>query len=94
MNNISENIVKYLDPVRSFTIKYATYIYMIIMALIIGFLMLRIANLINAEPDISNITTVKTISIDSEQANKIRSLKDQNIQVDPNINTTRNNPFQ
>lgn len=94
MNNISENIDKYLDPAKSFMGKYATYIYMIIMALIIGFLMLRIASLINAEPDTSNITTVKTISIDSEQANKIRSLKDQNIQIDPSINNTRNNPFQ
>jgi hypothetical protein len=94
MNNSLENFNKYIDPAKDFFAKYVHLIYFLIVALMIGFLMLRITSLINKEPSADQIQTVKQININSKQADKIRGLQNLNIIVDPSITSGRDNPFQ
>lgn len=94
MNDILENLNKYLDPIKSFFDKYLAYIYFAIVAAMVGFIMIRVSSLINSDPVIPNDTTIKIININSEQAEKIRGLQDLNIEANPNSNSGRENPFQ
>ena len=94
MNNSLENFNKYIDPAKDFFFIYVHLIYFLIVALMIGFLMLRITSLINKEPSADQIQTVKQININSKQADKIRGLQNLNIIVDPSITSGRDNPFQ
>ncbi len=94
MNDILENLNKYLDPAKTFFDKYLAYIYFAIVAAMVGFIMIRVSSLINSDPVIPQDTTIKIININSEQADKIRSLQDLNIEANPNSNSGRENPFQ
>ncbi len=94
MNEIVENLNKYIEPVKNFFDKYLAFIYFAIVAAMVGFIMIKVSSLINSDPVIPNDTTIKIININSEQAEKIRSLKDLNIETNPNSNSGRENPFQ
>lgn len=94
MNDITEKLSKYIDPTKDFFSRYIHLIYFLIVALMVGFLMLRITTLINQEPNIDQVNTVKSININPKQADQIRNLKDLNIVVDPNTTNGRDNPFQ
>jgi hypothetical protein len=94
MNDILENLNKYLDPIKNFFDKYLAYIYFAIVAAMVGFIMIRVSSLINSDPSIQQETTVKIININSDQAEKIRGLQDLNIDASPNANAGRENPFQ
>ena len=94
MNEIVENLNKYIEPVKNFFDKYLAFIYFAIVAAMVGFIMIKVSTLINSEPVVSQDTAIKAININPEQAEKIRSLKDLNIETNPNSNSGRENPFQ
>ena len=94
MNNSLENLNKYIEPTKDFFFIFVHLIYFLIVALMVGFLMLRITSLINSEPSTDQVKTVQQININSKQAEKIRGLQNLNIIVDPSVTSGRDNPFQ
>lgn len=75
----------------------ASFIFILTILFIYGFLIFRISTLMQAEPSeeaISEQSTVKRLKIDQNSLEKIKQLEDQNVGVQSLFESARDNPFQ
>ncbi len=91
---LSAKIMPLIDKFR----RYKTFIFLIVLLIIYGFLVIRINTLNNKEPSDTDVTTkLQTVSrpkIDQSIVDKIQQLQDNSVQVKSLFNSARNNPFQ
>ncbi len=76
---------------------YSSFIFIIAILLIYSFLVLRISQLSQAEPDTATTAeqqTIKRLRIDQNSISKIEELEDQNIGVQSLFESARDNPFE
>ncbi len=94
LDKITAKIVPLINKFR----RYKTFIFIIGLLTIYGFLVLRINTLNSREPNDDDITAkLKTVSrpkIDQTIVDKIQQLQDNSVQVKSLFNSARNNPFQ
>ena len=90
-------ILKKLQPFLNFLKKDSVGIFLVIVAVIFGFLIWRIGSLAGAEPNQSaldeKLLTVVRPKIDQDSINKIKALQAQNVDIQ-SFFVDRNNPFQ
>jgi hypothetical protein len=75
----------------------ASFIFILVVLCVYGFLIFKISTLLQAEPSeaaISEQSTVKRLKIDQNSINKIKELEDQNVGVQSLFESARDNPFQ
>lgn len=93
-----ENIIKKLQPIKLFIIRYAVIIFIIVVAGIFGFMTLQISVYSNAEPTSDQIEEKKNslsqVKLNDEAAQKIQELEDKNINIESLFNNGRANPFE
>lgn len=93
-----ENIIKSLQPVKLFFIRYAVVIFIIMVAGILGFMTLQISLYSNAEPTSDQIdekkNSLKQVKLNDESVQKIQELEDKNINIESLFNNGRDNPFE
>lgn len=99
MKNLEVNqLVPALKSTFSKLRRYSTFIFIMSILLIYGFLIVRISVLSQAEPTESAIqeqtNTLKRLKIDQSSIEKIEQLEDQNVGVQSLFETARDNPFQ
>lgn len=86
-----------LSPILSGLRKYATILFILSISLMYAFLILRINQLAQSEPNEDSVTerleTITRPKIDEESAAKLEALEDQNVQVKTLFNQARSNPF-
>lgn len=77
---------------------YAVFIFVLAVLLAYSFLVLKISQLSQAEPDPDTVTqqanTIKRLKVDQTALEKIQELEDQNIAVQSLFEAARDNPFQ
>lgn len=77
--------------------KYTVVIFIVVVALVFGFLVLRIKNYSSTEPTeeavTEKLTTVQRPKIDKNAISKIQQLEDQNVEVQSLFEQARDNPF-
>lgn len=87
-----------LKPVLDFLRPHLKLIFILALASIYGFLILRISQLSRIEPSETQIdevlTEVRRPKVDKNAVAKIQELEDQNIEVQTLFKDARNNPFQ
>jgi hypothetical protein len=92
-----KNILSKLKPFMDFVKKDSVGIFLLIVAVVFGFLIWRIGNLANAAPDQDDIDEklvgVQRPRIDPESIKQIEALEAQNINIKSSI-SNRSNPFQ
>lgn len=93
-----ENIIKKLQPIKLFVVRYAVIIFIIVAASIFGFMALQISLYSNAEPTTDQIDEKKSslsqVRLNDEAAQKIQELEDKNINIESLFNNGRANPFE
>lgn len=93
-----DNITAKLTIVRDKVGRYAIIIFIICVALVFGFLTIKIANYSNDEPNDAQIeerlSTLKTVKLNDEAVQKIEELQDRNINLESLFNNGRANPFE
>lgn len=75
---------------------YVPIIFFLVVAVVYGFLLYRIGNLSNAQPDQSEVSSeISQLSphIDQNAAKQLQSLEDHSVNVQTLFNQARNNPF-
>lgn len=86
-----------LQPVIIFVKKYITFMFGIVMLLILCFFVFRINQFSRTEPSNDAIDeklqSVKRLKLDKNVVEKIQQLQDQNVQVQSLFDQARNNPF-
>ncbi len=97
MNIELKPILKKLQPFINFLKKDSVAIFLVIIAVIFGFLIWRIGSLAGAEPKQDaldeKLLSVVRPRIDQESINKIKALQAQNVNIQSYF-VDRNNPFQ
>jgi hypothetical protein len=92
------NITAKLTIAKDFASRYIVIIFVICVALIFGFLTLKIANYSNDEPTDDQIEerlgALQTVRLNDDAVQKIKELQDQNISLDSLFNNGRDNPFE
>lgn len=77
--------------------RYSTIIFIVIVVSLYGYLIIQINNSVTREPTESEVSgelsTVKRLKIDQDAIEKIKSLEDQNIEVQSLFQEARDNPF-
>lgn len=90
-------LLKKLHPLISFLRRDSVGIFLVIVAIIFGFLIWRIGNLAGAEPSQDDLDqTLEAVvrpKIDSKSIQKIKDLQSQNIDIQSYF-SDRSNPFQ
>jgi hypothetical protein len=93
-----ENILKQLQPLKMFIVRYAVVIFIVVASGIFGFMTLQIARYSNAEPSIDQIeekkSSLKQVKLNDEAVKKIQDLEDKNINIESLFNNGRANPFE
>jgi len=93
-----EIIIAKLNTAKDFVTRYAVIIFFVGVALVFGFLILRIASYSNYEPSDDQIeeslNTIRTVRLDDEAVQKIEELQDRNISLESLFNNGRDNPFE
>jgi hypothetical protein len=78
--------------------RYKLLIFVLFVAVLYGFIVLRINSLSNAQPSTNAIAAqsdpIKTAHIDKTVVQQLESLRDNNINVQTLFEEARNNPFQ
>jgi Tfp pilus assembly protein PilO len=78
--------------------RYKIVIIILMVALVYGFIFLRISQLSGAQPSQSMIdaktSTIKTTRVDKNVVQQLQSLQDNSVSVKALFETARNNPFQ
>ena len=90
-------LLKKLQPFSNFLKKDSVGIFLVIVAIIFGFLIWKIGSLAGAEPNQDaldkKLLTVVRPRIDQDSINKIKALQAQNVDIQSYF-VDRNNPFQ
>ncbi len=90
-------ILKKLQPFINFLKKDSVAIFLVIIAIVFGFLIWRIGSLAGAEPKQDAIDekllTIVRPKIDQDSIRKIKALQDQNVDIKSYF-VDRSNPFQ
>jgi hypothetical protein len=91
-------ILTKLNFVKDFIVRYAVMIFFVGIALVFGFLILKISSYSNYEPSDDQIeeslTAVRTVRLNDEAVQKIEELQDRNISLESLFNNGRANPFE
>jgi hypothetical protein len=94
LNNITTKLPIIKDQVS----RYAIIIFVICVAVVFGFLTIKIANYSNNEPNDAQIeerlSTLQTVKLNDEAVGKIEELQDRNINLESLFNNGRDNPFE
>lgn len=92
-----KSILKKLQPLLTFLKKDSVAIFLVIVAVIFGFLIWRIGSLTGAEPSQDaldeKLLGVVRPKIDKDSIDKIKALQAQNVDIQ-SFFVDRNNPFQ
>ena len=93
-----KTILPYIKKMLAKARSYATFVFIIGILLLYGFLVFQIGSLASKEPDDSSVSeqlnTLKRLKIDQETIDKIEQLEDQNVSVQALFKEARDNPFQ
>ncbi len=94
ISDIEQTIKKYLVIVA----RYKIVLFIVVVALVYGYLMYQISNLTNKSPTTNavqaNANPNTFIHINSNEAQKLMSLKNNSVSVQTLFTQSRNNPFQ
>lgn len=94
INDLAKKILPVINIVR----RYLLIIFIIIFALIYGFLVFRVNSLNRLEPTDEALTeklsATKRPKINQDDIDKIQQLQDNSVEVQSLFNQARNNPFQ
>ncbi len=97
MNLEIKDLSQKLTPVLVILKKYKTLLFIVLVASIFAFLILRINAYAQTEPSedaiTEKLTTVSRPKVDEDALEKIQQLQDQNIEVKSLFEQARNNPF-
>ena len=97
MNIEIKPLLKKIQPLINFLKKDSVVIFLVIVAIIFGFLIWRIGSLAGAEPKQDaldeKLLSVVRPKIDQDSINKIKALQAQNVDIQ-SFFVDRNNPFQ
>ena len=97
MNLDLKTLPEKLMPAWQFIKRYAAVIFLVVFAVMIGFLVFRIDTLSKSEPSEEAVTekleTIQRPKIDQSSIDKIQELRDQNIDVQSLFQQARDNPF-
>lgn len=99
MKNLSKELTqKYLTNLLCFLKKYASFIILIVVLCLFGFLVYQIRSFATQEPS-DNIVNEKMgqtrpINIDKDAVEKIQQLQSTNVEVKALFDKNRDNPFQ
>lgn len=78
--------------------RYAVLVFVVLVAGIYGFLVLRVSSLQNAQPNTvsgtQKVTTVATPRIDPKLVQQLQQLQDNSVSVKSLFDNARSNPFQ
>lgn len=87
-----------LQPLVQKARRYIILIFILSLALVFGFLLIRIGMLAESEPSQTAIdeklTSVKRPKVDQNAIDKIKQLEETNVEVQSLFNQARDNPFQ
>jgi hypothetical protein len=93
-----DNLTAKLTIVRDRVGRYVVIIFVICVALVFGFLTLKISSYSNNEPNDTQIeerlSTLQTVKLNDEAVQKIEELQDRNISLESLFNNGRDNPFE
>lgn len=93
-----ENIIKKLQPVKQFVVRYAVLIFIVMVAGIFGFMTLQISIYSNSEPTSDQIdekkNSLRQVRLNDETVQKIQELEGKNINIESLFNNGRANPFE
>lgn len=91
----AKTILNKLTIVWEFIKKYSHFIYFIVLACLVGYLVWHIDSLTRTEPDEEAVTSkFKTVQkIDQSTLSQIEQLKDQNVETKSLFEHARDNPF-
>lgn len=93
-----KELPKLLKPAKAFSEKYGTFMIVIGVLVLFGFVFYRIGYFNSIEPSEEKIEekllTVKRPKIDKAVVEKLENLEQQNIQVQSLFNQARENPFR
>lgn len=77
--------------------QYSIPAFIILLAIVYGFVLLRISTLQSAQPSdnevASQVNAAQVPKIDEQTVNQLRSLQDNSVSVETLFNNARNNPF-
>ena len=94
INDLTKKILPIINKVR----RYLIIIFIVIFALIYGFLVFRVNSLNRLEPTDEALTeklsATKRPKIDQADINKIQQLQDNSVEVQSLFKQARDNPFQ
>jgi len=94
--NLDLNSVRTALPAAGHKLlKYAGFLFFLLLALVYGFMILQINTLGGAQPDPADITSAQVASphVDTDVANHLEALKDNSVNVQTLFNDSRSNPF-
>jgi hypothetical protein len=94
LKDLQEEVVGILQQVR----RYAVVIFLVFVAILYGFILMRVNNLSNAQPSSdavsSQVKAAQIPHIDPSVVNQIESLQNNSVNVQSLFNQERSNPFQ
>lgn len=97
MNINLKTVQQKVMPVLMSLISQVKFVFAVVLALVYGFLIVRIGLLSKSEPNIDAVDgallEIKRPRIDKDAVAKIYELRDQNIQVQTFFQQARENPF-
>lgn len=96
-NDLSVTSIKdYAAKAKDIVIKYRHILFALLVAGVIGFMFLRIANMSTAEPEgyqINEAKTVQALKLNEDSIDIILSLQDRNISIEALFDPGRYDPF-
>jgi hypothetical protein len=97
-NNTLQLIVNKLSIISRRLHRYSFILFLIIVAALYGFIMLRISSLSNTEPTpdaiSSQVQAARIPHIEQSVVNQLQSLQDNSVSVQALFDQARSNPFQ
>lgn len=98
MKNLDlKTIIQKLIPAWALAKRYSHFLYFLLLAILVGYLVWHINSLSSAEPSDEDITsklkTVQRPNIDQKVLTQIQQLQDQNVDVQSLFQHARENPF-
>lgn len=96
-NNINQ-LKKYIKSLLQFVAKYSAILFVLIIASLAGYLVIRIGYLSRLEPTQvqidQKVDEIKQTTTDTESINKLKELEGRNISIEALFDNGRTNPFE
>lgn len=98
MKNNLKQLNKYVNILLEFVTKYSAVLFLIVFAVLAGYLVVRIGYLSRLEPTQAQIDQkideIKQTTIDTESVEKLEELEGRNISIEALFDNGRTNPFE